>query len=160
MHLLIRSILPSLLLCSAGAYAGPAQDGSHAGHAPHASPAPAAPATGHVRYLPDAPLMAGMRRMASFVDALEHGRHGHLVPAQVRTIARGVREAADGMFAHCTLAPVPDAALHGLLARLLAGAQALEADPGDLSPVEPMRGVLLDYVRLFDDPAFPGDGAQ
>lgn len=157
-----RSILLPLLLCPAMAIAAPAQDphgdahAAHSAHAAHAGHAPAVVAPDHMRYEPDAPLMEGMRRMSAVVEALEHARHGHLGAAEVELLAAEVHAAAAFMFAHCELPPEPDVALHGLLARLMAGAQALEADPADLSPAEQMRAAVEDYRRLFDDPAFPG----
>lgn len=157
-----RSILLSLLVCPAIAVAAPAQDphgnahAAHSAHAAHVGHAPAVVAPDHVRYAPDAPLMEGMRRMAAVVEALEHASHGHLGAAEVESLAAEANDAAAFMFAHCELPTEPDVALHGLLARLMAGAQALEADPTDLSPAGPMRAAVEDYTRLFEDPAFPG----
>lgn len=53
---------------------------------------------------------------------------------------------------HCRLEPEPDVALHGILARLVAGSEALRGAPADPAPVAGMRDALADYVRLFDDP--------
>ena len=73
-------------------------------------------------------------------------------------MAAEVEDAAAYMFGHCTLAPEPDAALHGVLARLLGGARALAADPADTTPVAAMREAVADYPRLFDDPDFATTG--
>ena len=59
------------------------------------------------------------------------------------------------MFAQCELASEPDAALHQLLVRLMAGANALDANPSDLAPLDAMEMAVADYTRLFDDPDFP-----
>ncbi len=99
--------------------------------------------------------MKGMRRMSELVQGLQHGRQGHLGPDQVRQLATGVNQAAAAMFAECQLPPEPDAALHGLLARLMAGAGALDADPANLAPLDDMDAAVRDYTRLFDDPGFP-----
>jgi hypothetical protein len=56
------------------------------------------------------------------------------------------------MFANCKLEAEPDIALHGVLARLMAGTQALRADPASAAPVAGMRSAVTDYARLFDDP--------
>ena len=140
----------------AGRKVAHAQVDEHDAHAAHAAhPAAAADiAADHQRWEPDAPLREGMRRMRTAVDALSHGEHGHLDPAQVQRLAKNVEDAAGYMFQNCTLAPEPDAALHGVLARLLGGARALAADPADTGPVTGMREALADYPRLFDDPEF------
>ena len=56
------------------------------------------------------------------------------------------------MFANCKLEPEPDLALHGVLARLMAGTRSLHAHPADAAPVAAMRAAVQDYGRLFDDP--------
>lgn len=133
-----------------------AQD--HAGHgvgAMHAAGAVPAPAIDGARWTPDAPLREGMRRMAVALAALDHAAHGHLDAARTPAVAGEVEAAADFMFANCELAAEPDVVLHGLLARLLAGARALAVDPSDPAPVADMRAALGDYPRYFDDPGFP-----
>ena len=160
-----RTCLWLLVLCPALAMAAPEQDkqpqtgrGAHP-HAAHVAPLAHGSAShsnvaGH-RFEVDAPLKQGMRRMAAIVDALDHGRHSHLGPAQVKKLAQSVNDAAASMFAQCELAPEPDAALHQLLARLMAGANALDANPSDLAPLDAMEMAVADYTRLFDDPDFP-----
>ena len=68
-------------------------------------------------------------------------------------MAGDVDAAVESMFANCRLEPEPDVALHGILARLMAGSKALRDAPADPAPVGPMRDALADYERLFDDPA-------
>jgi hypothetical protein len=131
--------------------------GGHAGqsaHVDHAAPAMTGVPTDHVRWQPDAPLRDGMRRMRAIVDALGHHEHAHLDAIQVQRLTHEVEAAAAEMFARCTLAPEPDAALHGILARLLGAAHDLSADPEAAAPVATMRAALVDYARLFDDPGF------
>lgn len=110
----------------------------------------------HVRWAPDAPLMAGMRRVGEAVQALGHHEMGHLGDEQVLALAGEVDEAIAYMFANCSLEPEPDIALHGLLARLMAGTRDLKQDPAATAPVAGMKAVMEDYPKLFDDPAFPG----
>lgn len=124
---------------------------AHQAHVGHG--VPEIPAD-HVRWQPDEPLREGMRRMAAAVEALGHHELAHLDAAQVRTLADGVNSAAAYMFANCTLEPEPDAALHGLLARLMGSARSLARDPDATAPIASMRAALADYARLFDDPGF------
>lgn len=134
-------------------------DGHHAHHA-HAAAPEIDP--GHVRWATDAPLRDGMRRMH---DAIAGVASTHPDRARALVVAAEVDQAAAYMFANCKLEAEPDVALHGLLARLMAGAQALRQDPDDAAALLPMRAALVDYARLFDDPTFPnpttnGDGGS
>lgn len=100
--------------------------------------------------------MTGMRRLHAALENV----HGHGArsadPAHALQLASDVDAAVAYMFEHCALPPEPDVALHGVLARVMAGAQALRDDPADLqTPVAAMRDAIGDYPRLFDDPAFP-----
>lgn len=139
-----------------GAHAVPARPvaASAADHAHHAADtsAVAIPA-GHVRWAPDAPLVDGMGQVRKAVATLAHLEMGHLGEAGVLTVAGDVDAAIESMFANCKLDPEPDVALHGILARLMAGSQALRAAPADPAPVAGMRAALADYGRLFEDPA-------
>ncbi|MBD7989058.1 DnrO protein [Luteimonas sp. Sa2BVA3] len=129
----------------------------HGTHAAHAGPAdhaaPAAIPSDHVRWTPDAPLVDGMGQVRKAVATLAHLEMGHLGEAHVLTLAGDVDAAVESMFANCRLEPEPDVALHGILARLMAGSKALRDAPADPAPVGPMRDALADYERLFDDPA-------
>jgi hypothetical protein len=124
---------------------------SHAGHHP---PAASTIDANHVRWATDAPLREGMRRMKTAVDGSIHQASGQLDQARVQAIASEVDQAAAFMFATCKLERDPDAALHGLLARLMAGAEALRRGPDEVAALASMRAALTDYVRLFDDPTF------
>lgn len=131
---------------------------ANAGHAQHSAHAARAdiPAD-HVPWTPDAPLRQGMSRVRAAMDTLAHHEMGHLAPEQARSLAVEIDDAIEYMFANCQLAPEPDVALHGVLARLMAGTQVLREDPADASPVAGMREALADYGRLFDDPAGASD---
>lgn len=133
---------------------GPRAGTTAAAHAHHAADTPAAAVpAGHVRWTPDAPLVEGMGQIRKAVATLAHLEMGHLGESNVLTVAGDVDAAIEYMFANCALDPEPDVALHGILARLMAGSQALRAAPADPAPVAGMRGALADYGRLFDDPA-------
>src|SRR5690606_32250103 len=109
---------------------------------------------GHVPWTPDAPLMQGMRRVGGAVDTLRHHEMGHLGDGQVLALAAEVDEAIAYMFANCSLEPEPDIALHGLLARLMAGTRDLKEEPSDATAVAGMRSAVEDYPKLFEDPGF------
>ncbi len=111
----------------------------------------------HVPWAPDAPLMEGMRRVGGAVGTLRHHEMGHLADEQVLTLAGEVDEAIAYMFANCSLKPEPDIALHGLLARLMAGTRDLAEDPSDATPVAGMRAAVEDYPKLFEDPGFTAE---
>lgn len=129
-------------------HAGHAAHAGHAGHAGHAltQPAPAR------RWPTDAPLREGMRDICQAVQALEHYEHGHMDATQARNTGKLIEQAVAGIFAHCKLEPDADAALHGLLAKFLAGAKAVrESQQAPNAAIADMRAALARYPQLFDD---------
>lgn len=102
----------------------------------------------HVAWTPDAPLIEGMSRVRTALRGLE------AQPDEATVVARAgdVDAAVKYMFDNCKLAPEPDIALHGILARLMVGSKALHAKPADTMPVHDMHAAVQDYERLFDDP--------
>ena len=141
--------MPLLLLSAMAAPLAHAQDG-HEHHAP-AAVSQEIPAQ---RYATDAPLRKGMAEIRTAVDALGHYERGHMGAEQAATFAITIQEQIAYLVANCKLEPQADAALHGIIAKLGAGAQSLKTDPADLTAVAPMREALADYQRTFDDPAF------
>ncbi|MGY0632613.1 hypothetical protein [Luteimonas sp. A478] len=102
----------------------------------------------HTPWQPDAPLIEGMSQVRAAVDSLA----GAPDAATVQSQAGQVDSAIDYMFENCSLPTEPDVALHAILARLMAGSQALQADPSDTAPVQDMQGAVSNYEALFDDP--------
>ncbi|MEN1927623.1 DnrO protein [Luteimonas sp. MJ250] len=102
----------------------------------------------HEPWAPDAPLIEGMSRVRTAVAGLEAR------PDEATVIARAadVDDAVEYMFANCSLPTEPDIALHAILARLMAGTQALQENPADAAPVADMHAALENYRTLFDDP--------
>lgn len=129
----------------------PVAAGADANVVPAAPAAPVPPAA-PTRWPVDAPLQAGMRRIRTASEALEHAEHGHLDAAQVRALGSEIESATQRIFAECKLEPAADAALHPLLARVLAASRALQAKPGDLAPIGDLREVLRLYPLRFNDP--------
>ena len=142
--------MPLLLLSALAVPLAHAQDG-HKHHAPAAAVSQEAPAQ---RYATDAPLRTGMAKIRTAVDALGHYERGHMGAEQAVAFATTIQEQVAYLVANCKLEPQADAALHGIIAKLGAGAQALKTDPADLAAIAPMREALADYRRTFDDPAF------
>lgn len=144
------------ILCLAGmtaALVAFAQDGhdAHAhGHEAHAaakqSPVP------EKRWVVNAPLQTGMGKIRTAMESLAHHEMGHLDKKQVVTLAAEVDAQVQYLIANCNLDPKADAALHGIIGPLLAGAKALRDDPQEAAPVAMMRAALNDYPRYFDDP--------
>lgn len=150
------SILLALALVAGQALAG-TRDDPHAAHdhaSHHGSPTQDSPVVHPPEggWTPDAPLREGMRRMRDAIQALAPHEDAPMTEAAVGAQLAEIDRAAAYMFANCRLEPEPDHALHDVLARLMAGAQALRSDPADPSPVASMRAALHDYARLFDDP--------
>lgn len=149
LFLSLALLLPAPALAGEHAHAEAADQ--HAHETPAPAPDAAVPAT---RWQPDAPLSRGMQRVRAATAALEHGEHGHLEPGQVQGIAAELRAAVDDMFANCRLEPEPDAALHPLLARVLAASGALAGGEFDAAALDDLRAVLARYPELFDDAAW------
>ena len=146
--------MPLLLLAALTVLPARAQ---HHHPAPGAIPATSEPAQ---RWATDAPLRAGMAKIRTAVDVLQHHEHGHMDPAQVVAVATQIQQQIAYMVANCKLQPQADAALHLIIAQLAAGAQALKDHPADLSPVPPMRQALQQYPRQFDDSTWTADEAE
>lgn len=125
---------------------------AHAEHAHAAAPAAEVPAG--KRWATDAPLRDGMRRVRQAVQALEHAEHGHPDAAQSANVAKLIDGAVNDMIANCKLEPDADAALHGLLAKFLVGANAARTGQGIPAALADMQGALQKYPRLFDDPTW------
>lgn len=119
---------------------------AHAAHAAHDAPAPAR------RWATDAPLRAGMRSLAEATEALDHYQMGHLDDTQRDNAVARIDAAIQDMFTNCKLAPEADAALHGLLAKFILGADAARAGRFTKAELVPMQESLVQYPQLFDDP--------
>ncbi|QDW66125.1 DnrO protein [Luteimonas granuli] len=102
----------------------------------------------HEPWAPDAPLIEGMSRVRAAIAGLETG------PDEATVVARAadVDAAVEYMFANCSLPTEPDVALHAILARLMAGSEALKDNPSDTAAVADMHGAVANYEQLFDDP--------
>lgn len=126
-----------------------AHDDDHHGHdTAHAAGVDFPVPDHHVQWEPDAPLIEGMSRVRAAIGSLEQASD----EATILAGAAEVDAAVEYMFENCSLPVEPDVALHAVLARLMAGTQALQADPSDAAPVHDMHGAVANYEALFDDP--------
>jgi hypothetical protein len=116
----------------------------------------AQPAVGHApapaqRWATDAPLRAGMRSLREATETLNHYQMGHLDDVQRDNAVAKIDAAIQDMIAHCKLKPEADAALHGLLVKFIAGANAARAGRFGKAELAPMQDALTLYPQLFDD---------
>ncbi len=119
----------------------------HAAHAGHdaKSKVPAQ------RWATDAPLRAGMRNLREATETLNHYQMGHLDDVQRDNAVAKIDAAIKDMIANCKLKPEADAALHGLLAKFIAGAGAARAGKFSKAELAPMQEALALYPQMFDD---------
>lgn len=103
------------------------------------------------RFAVDAPLQTGMGKIRAAVDSLAHHEMGHLDTKQVVTLATEIDAGVKYLIANCKLDPKADAALHGIIGPLLAGAKSLKDKPEDAAPVAKLRDALVEYPKFFDD---------
>ena len=148
--------LACVVLATASAH-GLAQDHGHDhghGHAQDHAAAASVTATSAParRWAADANLSQGMAQVRASVEALGHAEHGHMGPGQVVVLARTIDGYIGDILATCKLDPNADAALHGVLAQLLRGTDALKQDGSLPAALATMRQALEQYPRLFDDP--------
>jgi hypothetical protein len=144
--------IPALAL-AALLFAGPvaAQSGTHASHDAHAGHV--APATApQERWATDAALRAGMHDLREATEALHHYEMGHLDDTQRDNAVKRIDAAIGDMVANCKLKPDADAALHGLLVKFIAGANAARAGRFTKAELGPMEEALATYPQRFDDP--------
>lgn len=152
MHTKHPLIALALFACAPFAFAAAQHDTHEHGHETHAAaaetPAPAQ------RWAVDAPLKTGMGKIRAAVESLAHHEMGHLDAKQVVTLATEIETQVQYLIANCKLDPKADAALHGIIGQLLAGAKALKDKPEDAAPVAKLRAALADYPKFFDDPGW------
>ncbi len=103
------------------------------------------------RWASDAVLRAGMRNLREATEALHHYKMGHLDDVQRDNAVEKIDAAIRNMIANCKLEPQADAALHGLLATFIVGANAVRAGTFGTTELVSMQEALAQYPQLFDD---------
>lgn len=101
----------------------------------------------------DAPLREGMQRINSEAVQpwLAYQQHS-LTPDVANTLAKSINHNVTFMINNCKLDPEADAALHGLLTELLAGATEIKVDPQSTKGMPRIAHVLKEYPRYFLHP--------
>jgi hypothetical protein len=129
-----------------------APNDAHSAHAQHAA---AKPLRAGQRWATDAPLRQGMSAMRAALEPhLPAIRENRLDEAKYRAIAATAEAQVGHIVANCKLSPDADAALHGVLAQVgegtdaMAGKSSIGAREGALKLV----AALNDYGRQFDHP--------
>lgn len=114
------------------------------GHTDHAQPAKhgSMMLNNGQRWATDGSLRTGMQRIH---DALQQASP---------ELAQTTREQVAYLIDNCKLQPQADAALHGVIAQLLAGADALEKNPAGTKGTEIIRHALQQYPEYFDHPGW------
>lgn len=125
-------------------------------HGEHAAHAPAPVLAEGERWATDAPLREAMLRLRGEVLARLPAFHaGTLDAADAGALATAVEADVGFMVRNCKLEPEPDAALHGLIARMLAAATVLRTDPASGKGMPELVSVLDAYSSEFDHPGWP-----
>lgn len=123
----------------------------HADHAQHMDDAAAKTPPAGELWATDAPLRRGMRAVREATSVLEHYEMGHLDDAQRDAAVAKIDAAVQDMFANCKLEADADVALHGLLAKFMAGAEAARTGVFTKAELTAMQDALVSYPQLFDD---------
>ena len=153
----VASTLVAALVVAVPAMAQSAASHDHAAHAAHAGDDAQAQAPAQ-RWAADAPLRAGMRNLGEATETLSHYQMGHLDDTRRDRAVTQIDAAIKDMFANCKLAPAADAALHGLLAKFILGANAARAGHFTEAELVPMQEALSRYPQLFDDAGWNPSG--
>ncbi|WP_019340388.1 hypothetical protein [Stutzerimonas stutzeri] len=121
----------------------------HDGHGAHAAP----PVGGEQQWATDAALREGMSRLRQAVNAaLPADPAQSISERQALALQANIEDGVSYLIANCELDAQADAALHGLLADLLGGANAL-AEPAQRGEgAQQIRTALQRYPTLFAPP--------
>ncbi len=143
--------LAAVSMCGTSAYA--AEAAHDHGHAAAAKPLPAGQ-----RWGTDATLRGGMTQIRGAFEPKLAAIHGNkLAPDEYKALAEATQKEVANIVANCKLAPDADAALHGILAQIGEGTDAMAGNSKQLKPRDGAVKVVeaLDrYGRTFDHPGW------
>ncbi len=127
----------------------------HADHSAHGASDQKLTLNDGQKWATDEPLRAGMSRMHSAViPAYKSFSDKTITAEQAQELATTIKTEIDLIFQNCKLEPKADAALHIVLAELLGGKAAIEANPSDPEGVPRIVNALHSYSEHFDHPNF------
>ena len=133
---------------------------AHADHAQHMHDAASKTPPAGQHWATDAPLRRDMRALREATSVLEHYEMGHLDDAQRDAAVAKIDAAIQDMFANCKLDADADVALHGLLAKFMAGAEAARTGAFTKAELTAMQDALVSYPQLFDDSGWSNTSAD
>ena len=145
------SLIMAGLFCLGAVAPAAAQDHRH-----HEQAVAASTPTTTQPWATDAPLRAGMASIHASIEALRQLEAGHMSDNQALAEVAMIDQSIDLIIANCKLEPKADAALHGVLAKLIHGSAGMKSDLNDEAAMIELRAALIDYQRLFDDPTYSG----
>ena len=99
--------------------------------------------------------MDGIRGLVG--PQLKAAHAGKLSAAQYKQLAGKIEREVAGIVENCKLEPAADAQLHGLIAEIGAGVDALNGKSADTRPVDGLLKVthaVNQYPHYFDHPGF------
>ena len=99
--------------------------------------------------------MDGIRGLVA--PQLKAAHAGKLSAAQYKQLAGKIEREVAGIVENCKLEPAADAQLHGLIAEIGAGVDALNGKSADTRPVDGLLKVthaVNQYPHYFDHPGF------
>jgi hypothetical protein len=148
-------IMAAGLVASNAWAAGAQQPAAHEHGSEHATQAKPLPAG--KRWPTDAALRQGMTQIRTDVAAqLPAVHHDELTPQQYAALAQKTEIQVGQIVANCKLQPDADAALHGILAQIGEGTEAM-AGKSKMAPREGVVKVVAainEYGRTFDHPGW------
>lgn len=119
---------------------------AHEAHVPPLDTTVAPPAVGE-RWPTDEPLRTGMSRLQA---AVEQSSTGPLSRERSLVLARTIEQNVTYIIENCKLPPKADAALHAVIARMLAASNQLKSDASPDAAVAQVLSALHDYRGAFD----------
>lgn len=111
---------------------------------------------GH-KWATDAPLRQAMTAIRTALAARHEAiHHGSLSAADFQALGSELEAQVASIVANCRLEPAADANLHLIIARLLAGAAAMQGHSGTTPAAGAVQAIeaVNDYGRYFDHPGW------
>jgi hypothetical protein len=90
-----------------------------------------------------------MAAIQALVAPGAHAHHARITDADYTAIGQKVDVEIQKMFAECKLAPDPDAALHDVLAQMMAGSKLMQAGEGARGAAD-ISSALETYREIFE----------